>query len=220
MHKDYWRKGLVIGIIVLFVGTSVVPTIGCVFTSERLFTANKINDGSTLQDKVLSDRNFLNNLTVHVVTDKTVYKRFEPVEVTISVTNNGDDDWTYVFPDTQVADFDIGRYYWWSRDKYFAQVLTPVTIRSGETKVLLRTYWNQFSNLYCHGWFIRLPVPPGNYTIRGWIAFSKLYPTPPFGYSEPFTISRLIKNPVSTNYPLCEKLSVIMSNTQLFKKAI
>jgi hypothetical protein len=178
MRNNWYKKSLVVGTIILFITLVFVPTINGGCTNERFFSSDVINNISISIDRGFLDQSILSNLSVHVETDKTIYKRFEPIQVTISVTNNGNEDWTHVFPDTQLADFDINGLYWWSIDKYFLQIITPVTIRSGETVILLQTYWNQFSNLI--GYY---PVPPGNYTIRGWIAFSKLYPTPPFGYS-------------------------------------
>jgi hypothetical protein len=193
MKRSNFCKGVVVGIIILFVGASVIPAIGCIFPNESLFTVNTINKCSTSEDKLILAHNTLDNLTVNVTTDKTKYKRFEPIEVTISVTNNGNEDWNHTFPDTQLADFDINGLYWWSRYKAFPQIIMPITIRSGETKVLLRAYWNQFTNLHYDGW-IRLPVRPGNYTIRGWIAFSKLFPIPPFGYSNITIIKSISKS--------------------------
>ena len=207
------KNGLVIVVILLFIGVSVVSAIDCVYTNERIFTVNTINKHSISEDKLLSDyTNTLYNLTVNITTDKTVYKRFEPVEITLSVTNNGNENWTHTFPDSQFADFDINSYYRWSRDKCFFLLIWPITIPSGETVVLLKTYWHQFTNWYNNGWILRLPVSPGNYTIRGWIALTG-FPTPPFGYSN-ITITRFISKSVQQN---CENNNFFQYNKWLFK---
>ena len=92
-------KTLAVGIIVLFIGMTVIP--------------------------VLSGVNINNNedLIVTVTTDRDVYYLGQPVKITISVTNNGPDT-ILVFADTQLADFNITnsngkQIFWWSWHFYF-----------------------------------------------------------------------------------------------------
>ena len=106
---------------------------------------------------------YTDDLVVKVTTDKNKYDIGEPVEVTINVTNNGYEDVTLVFPDTQLADFSVNHYlYLWSYDKVFIPMITPKTIPSGETVELLNDYWNQVD-------ISGNQVPKGVYHIDGWM---------------------------------------------------
>lgn len=136
------------------------------------------------------------NFVVNVVTDKTDYKRLEPVEVTISVTNNGDEDVTLEFGTTQEADFKVinedgETVYLWSYRKLFNPIGMHVSIPSGETKILLQDEWNQLNNYF-------IPVPVGNYQIDGWMVRGINHPEI-HGDPAPIKISRFIKNSVPQN---------------------
>ena len=144
------KKGLVVAVICLLMFIS--------------FPATSSNDSQTVT--MLNE-----SLVVAVTTDKNKYDIGEPVEVTICVTNTGDEDITIVFPDAQKADFWVnrGEVYLWSFDKVFAQMITPVTISSGETVELLSDYWDQVD-------FTGNQVPAGIYEIDGWMVTSFNYP--------------------------------------------
>lgn len=110
-----------------------------------------------------SDTAYTDDLVVAVTTDKNKYNIGEPVEVTINVTNNGYEDVTLVFPNTQLADFSVDDYlYLWSYDRFFAAMITPITVPSGETVILLNDFWNQVD-------ISGNQVPKGVYHIDGWM---------------------------------------------------
>jgi hypothetical protein len=106
-------------------------------------------------------------LDVNISTDKTFYESDENISIMITLTNKKDNNVTLEFPDSQIADYEVlneqgDRIFLWSFDKGFADVITPVTILSGETLEIFSTKWYQIDN----AGFI---VPSGNYSIRGWI---------------------------------------------------
>jgi hypothetical protein len=146
------KKELVFGIILLLLLTSI-PYV----TSDHLSSISSYG----------------NDLVVTLMTDKLEYNIGEPVEVTISVTNTGDEDITIVFPDAQLVDYWVnrGEVYIWSYYKYFAQVITPVTIPSGETFELLNDKWRQVDNR-------GIQVPAGDYEIDGWIVDYNIHGEP------------------------------------------
>ena len=142
-------KTLAVGIIVLFIGMTVIP--------------------------VLSGVNINNNedLIVTVTTDRDVYYLGQPVKITISVTNNGPDT-ILVFADTQLADFNITnsngkQIFWWSWHFYFNFMVLEKPIKQGETKVLLEWVWYKFRDFYPYFGLLGLPVLPGTYYINGWM---------------------------------------------------
>jgi hypothetical protein len=180
MKKELFRKILVFSIILLLVESGIASAIDCIYNKEETPYKCLIDENKRFTDKFF---NLFHNLSINVTTDKTIYKRFEPIKVTISVTNNGREDWHFSFPDSQIADFDIKDYYKWSRDKMFFQMVLELTIKSGETKVILSDNWYQYTNWYKDGIIIRVPIPPGNYTIRGWMPFLD-FPIPPIGYTD------------------------------------
>jgi hypothetical protein len=124
-----------------------------------------------------------NDLKVTLETDNESYTIGEPIEVTIFVTNTGEEDITAEFPDTQKADFwvDWGDVYLWSADKYFAQVLTPVEIPSGETVELFSKNWEQVD-------YGGNQVPDGEYEIEGWMVESSYNYYPIFSNSVTISI--------------------------------
>ena len=180
MKKGLFRKVLVFSIILLFLESGFVTAIDCIIDKKEISNFCLIDENKKFTEKFY---NLFHNLTVNISTDKKIYKRFEPIKVTISVTNCGEEDWHFRFPDSQIADFDIQGYYRWSRDKMFFQIVFPITIKSGATIVLLSDNWYQYSNWYKDGIIIRAPVPPGHYTIRGWMPFLE-FPIPPIGYTD------------------------------------
>ena len=210
IKKEFFRRVLVFGIIFLFVGSGIVTAIDNAINKEEISYFNLLDQNKKFTDKFY---NLFHNLTINVTTDKTVYKRFEPIKITINVTNNGDKDWKFTFPDSQIVDFDIEDYYKWSRDKMFFQICLPITIKSGETIVLLIENWYQYTNYYRDGIIIRVPVPPGDYTIRGWMPFLD-FPIPPIGYTD-ITIEKYLSKSVeqrcifvfiSQKFPIFERL--------------
>ena len=148
-NNKIWKKSLVVGIIVLFIGISIVPSI--------------------------SGNNVKNNedLVVTVTTDKEIYYPGEPVTITISVTNYGLNT-TLTFPDTQLADFKVTKpngktIYRWAWHFGFFQVLTDFSIQQGETKVLLKWAWYKLRDFYPFFPLLHIPVLPGKYYITGWM---------------------------------------------------
>jgi hypothetical protein len=107
------------------------------------------------------------DLTVISVTNKNEYEYSEGVDITVSVRNNSDTEVTLNFPDNQKSDFRItdkyGReVYLWSKDRYFPQVITSITLSPGETEVLLNYKWQQKDN-------DGNSVAPGVYELDGWL---------------------------------------------------
>jgi hypothetical protein len=194
MKKGLFNKVLVFGIIFIFAGSGIVAAIDSAINKEEISDYCLIDENKKFTDKFF---NIFHNLEVTITTDKTTYKRLEPIKVTISVTNNGEQDWHFRFPDSQIVDFDIEGYYKWSRDKMFFQMVLPITIKSGETIVILSENWYQYTNWYKDGIIIRVPIPPGHYTMRGWMPFLD-FPIPPIGYTD-ITIEKYLTKSAQTN---------------------
>ena len=141
------RKWFAIGIILLFVGVAIVPSI------------NANNPRMSLD----------NDLIVVVQTDKLNYQIGEPVEISIYVENHGETDIIVVFPTSQKADFWIGHNFLWSAGKVFISMVFTVTIPSGKRIYLLNDGWEQVD---LGGDQVR----PGQYSINGWMVESYQYP--------------------------------------------
>ena len=143
------NKTLVIVILVIFVEISVAQSI-----SGEVIKNNE-------------------ELVVTVTTDKDIYYLGEPVTITISVTNYGPST-TLVFPDTQLADFEItklngGHIYKWAWHFGFFQVVTNLPIKHGETIVLLQEVWYKLRDFYPFFPLVHFPVLPGKFLITGWM---------------------------------------------------
>jgi len=143
MNTNVLRKSLVVGIILLFIGVIVIPSINA-------------NNPETSLD---------NDLVVVLQTDKLNYQMGEPVEVSIYVENHGGTNITLVFPTFQRADFQVVGCYLWSYKKVFVPMWFKVTIPSGKRVFLLNDSWEQVDNSGTQ-------VPPGAYTIVGWMVES------------------------------------------------
>lgn len=115
------------------------------------------------------------NLVVTLTTDKIKYNIGEPINITICVTNIGDEEVTVVFPSSQFADFGIGCWpeyiYLWSAGKFFTAEVISMTIHSGETIKLLNDKWEQVD-------YNGQQVPAGNYVIDGWMVVSNIHADP------------------------------------------
>ncbi len=149
MKERISSKGLVFAVILLFIGMTVIPS--------------------------LSGVNINNNedLIVTVTTDRDVYYLGQPVKITISVTNNGPDT-TLVFADSQLADFNITnsngkQIFFWSCHFLFYFLELKMSIRQGETIVLLEYVWYKFRDFYPFFNSLLFPVFPGKYYINGWM---------------------------------------------------
>jgi hypothetical protein len=210
MNKGLFGKALIFSIILLLIDSGIVTAIDCITNKEEISNYCLIDENKKFTDEFY---NHFHNITVNITTDKTIYKRIEPIKVTISVTNNGGEDWHFRFADSQIVDFDIIDYYKWSRDKMFYQMIYPITIKGGETIVLLSENWYQYTNWYKDGIIIRVPVPPGKYTIRGWMPFLD-FPIPPIGYTD-ITIEKYLSKTaqhsnifelISQKFPILERL--------------
>jgi len=106
------------------------------------------------------------DIVVDIGIDKVAYILGEPVNVSITVTNNGPNI-TLLFPSSQLADFNItnkaGQHiYYWSYDKLFSEEITEITINQSETIELLNDTWNQVDD-------DGNPVTSGKYYIDGWM---------------------------------------------------
>lgn len=194
MRNSLLLKVLVFGIFLLFIVIGIAPIVSSNFLDEKIVATKEMktvvvsNAGEAVCQRyhtLLASRQLLSSeshgkkgevlddLKVMVTTDKKIYKKSEPVEVTISVTNKESEDVTLVFPDSQVADFKVkdifgNMVYQWSFDKCFLQMLTEVTIPSGETVVFLCDKWYQLNNS-------DLPVSLGIYQIYGWLPGYPMY---------------------------------------------
>ena len=141
------RKWLAIGIILLFIGVTIAPIIN--FNTVKAST-----DG---------------DLVVVLQTDKLNYLMGEPINISIYVENQGETDIIIVFPTSQKADFWIGYNFLWSAGKVFSPMEFTVTIPSGKRIYLLNDSWGQVD-------FGGEQVPPGLYSIDGWMVESYQYP--------------------------------------------
>ncbi|MDW7673633.1 MAG: BsuPI-related putative proteinase inhibitor [Bacillota bacterium] len=98
-------------------------------------------------------------------TDRMLYRRNQPVRITLVKTNISDRPVTLTYPTAQRFDFYVrrgrtGPIIWqWSADRVFAQVVEQVVIQPGQSQVF-RAVWDQNTNDGFH-------VGPGVYTILG-----------------------------------------------------
>ncbi|MGB8956032.1 MAG: BsuPI-related putative proteinase inhibitor [Tumebacillaceae bacterium] len=102
-------------------------------------------------------------------TDKRNYERGETVDVTLVLQNEGTTTREYHFSTAQRFDLFVerdGRKVWqWSDDLLFAQVLSTLAIRPGDSRQF-KAEWKQVD---ASG----QPVPAGRYTISAKIAGAK-----------------------------------------------
>jgi hypothetical protein len=143
----FMGKCLAVGIILLFIGVAVAPSIN--------LSVVKASDED--------------DLIVVLQTDKLNYQMGEPVEISIYAENHGNTNITVVFPTTQKADFWVSESYLWSGGKVFLTIPTPVTIPSYARVCLLNDSWEQVD-------FSGNKVPPRSYEITGWMVQSMQYP--------------------------------------------
>jgi hypothetical protein len=106
------------------------------------------------------------SIVVDVRTDNDAYMLGEPVNVSITVTNNGPNT-TLLFPTSQLADFTItnetGQHiYHWSHDMVFSEIITGISINQSETIELLNDTWDQVDES-------GNSVTPGKYYVDGWM---------------------------------------------------
>ncbi|RKX44341.1 MAG: hypothetical protein DRP38_09510, partial [Thermotogae bacterium] len=116
----------------------------------------------------------LGNLTVNVTLDRYNVSLNETVNISVSVTNVGNQPINLTFPTAKTGDFSIidsdgTEVYRWSEGKYFIQVITTLTIKPKETVTLLTDEWK--------------PLTEGTYTIRAWLE------TTPHVLSDPVIIN-------------------------------
>lgn len=111
------------------------------------------------------------NLEVKIETDQPEYRwLMNPVNITLSLKNNGSEDVELVFPTTQLFDLEINRtqnnrtIFKWSDGKMFLQVITKFTL-SPNSSISWTYVWHQRGHLFQH-WFYR-PVLPGKFVITG-----------------------------------------------------
>ena len=97
-------------------------------------------------------------LQLTLETDKRAYRRGEPIELILKMTNRSSGDTTLQFSSGQRYDFQIadstGRTMWtWSADRSFMQVIGSERLTAGET----REHREQFTGR----------LPPGKYAATG-----------------------------------------------------
>lgn len=114
------------------------------------------------------------NLSVAVNVSKKNLSVGETLNITVLVENKGNDSITLAFPTAQKGDISIVdssndmEVYRWSEGRYFAQVITQLSIDPGSKLTLLTAEWK--------------PSKKGEYIIRAWTE------TNPRVFSEPVTI--------------------------------
>jgi hypothetical protein len=78
------------------------------------------------------------DIAAKISLDKPNYSQGETVYITFSVTNNSSNTIKYTFNNSKVYDFTITKggatIYQWSKGRFFADVITYLTINPGETK--------------------------------------------------------------------------------------
>ena len=97
-----------------------------------------------------------------LTTDKSRYRRGQPVHIRFSIVNSSKKDVTYNFPTSQKYDLTVkdahGVAVWdWAEGQVFSQNLTAVTIHPGKT-VVYTLLWNGTDQA-------RRPVKSGAYTL-------------------------------------------------------
>ncbi len=146
---NLFNKTLVVGVIILFIGIGIIPSI----------CGNNVKNNE--------------DLIVTITTDKEIYYLGETVIITISVTNYGPDK-ILTFIDYQLADLKITKpngktIYQWAWHFLFPQALLDLSIKQGETKVLLKWKWYKLRDFYPLFPLMHIPVLPGKYYITGWM---------------------------------------------------
>jgi len=107
------------------------------------------------------------NLTVELSTDKGSYDLGEIIKISITVTNNRDEDVTLEHVDTLSQNFEAlnergEQVYQWALNESCLPFPRKMVIPAGETVEILNTTWEQKDN---NGEFL----PAGNYSIIGWL---------------------------------------------------
>ncbi len=98
-------------------------------------------------------------------TDRMLYRRNQPVRITLVKTNISDRTVLLTYSTTQRFDFYVrrgsaGRILWqWSADRAFGQVFETITLQPGQSQVF-RATWNQRTNQGVH-------VGTGVFTVQG-----------------------------------------------------
>lgn len=104
-------------------------------------------------------------LQVEVSTNRRVYQLGDPITITLTVTNRGGMPAPLTFTTSQRYDLTAsrsGREVWrWSYGRAFAQVIQNINVRPGET-ISFEETWDQTDKDGDQ-------VPPGSYTIIGWL---------------------------------------------------
>lgn len=105
----------------------------------------------------------LEGLNFWIATDKGEYAPGEKVTLNLILENRGSSDLTLRFSTSQVYDIQIsgpGSYFWrWSKDRFFAQVITEIRLRPGERKIF-QEFWETGENF-----------APGDYLVTASLIF-------------------------------------------------
>jgi len=128
----------------------------------------------------------IDDLEVSVTTDKSEYKLGETVTITISLTNNGDEDLNLAFcclPPSGFTITDEDENMVYETTVFFDQIV-DITVNGGETEELAVYDWDQ---IYTDG----NQVPEGDYTVDGWSVdfYVDESPYPEIHDKSPLTIS-------------------------------
>jgi len=121
------------------------------------------------------------NLNLTLSTDKTTYTTDEQATITISITNNAQQNITLWYPTTQQADYIVTdstntTIYQWSKNLFFGEAIIQLTLSTEETQELLNTTWD-FTNI------TNQQLQPGIYKIQAWTTTTYAYGKPPKHYS-------------------------------------
>ena len=115
----------------------------------------------TITDIPIAGKEMLGNISVNVSTDKQNLSLKETLNLSVMLTNLGNVSINLSFPNAQIADFmvvglsDGSIIYRWSDDKFFAEVITNITVKPNETITVLESNWQ--------------PQRKGEYLILAWI---------------------------------------------------
>ncbi len=103
----------------------------------------------------------MDSLSFSITADKKEYAPGEKVTFNLILENRGNSDLTLRFSTSQVYDIQIsgpGSYFWrWSKDRFFAQVITEIQLRPGERKAFQES-WETGENF-----------APGEYSVTAWL---------------------------------------------------
>lgn len=147
-----------------------IKTITYALVVIAMLTSQYIINTATSETTQTEHIQGLKNLTILISTNKQKYHWIDdPVNITISIENQGDEIITLQFPTTKQGDFVVKnslkkKIFQWSDEKYFYQWITTLTIKPGES-IKQNFTWDQKGRYCTLGRYHYLL--PGTYTITG-----------------------------------------------------